>query len=154
MISSWDNTKHTQLDFSVSISHLLFSCTSWSHFSVYCWLVCSTQPDQVHWLIWLLDSYHRRNKLIWLIKFLFVCKTVLDNVIKVWKENSYPKGHWAENGYPKGHWAEEATPSECSTLLRLNPPWEGSGRQHYQQLTACSTYVTPEWSKQGSFLLQ
>lgn len=98
--------KYTQLDFSVSMSHLLFSFASQSHFCVSCWPVCSTQPCQVRCLLWLLDWFPKRSKPIWLIMCLFVCKTVLANFIKVWKENNYPKGHRVE----------EATPSERPTL--------------------------------------
>lgn len=98
--------KYTQLDFSVSISHLLFSSGSQSHFSVSRWPVCSTQPCQVRCLIWLLDSFPKRSEPIWLIMCLFVCKTALATFIKVWKENSYPKGHRVE----------EATPSERPPL--------------------------------------
>lgn len=60
----------------------------------------------MHWLIWVWDPFPNRSKVIWLIMclfYFFFCKTVLDNFIKVWKENSYPKGHWVEEATPGEH---------------------------------------------------
>lgn len=119
----------TQLDFSAaSAVSFFFICPPEPLVCFHC-LACSPRAWQVHWCVWLLDSFPRRRKLTWLSMHLFVCKMVFSDLIWVWKENSYPEGHWAE----------EVIPTEHLTVPQA--ALGGEQRQHCRQLNACGTDI-------------